>query len=162
MKKRDHTVSESVPTESASPEPRVRWREAEPGEMGGVMFVVGPPTDSLLRPRFDEYQAMKAAAISGATETSPARDTLQWEEHERAVLSVVFDRREEGEPSAVEEMLSVEHRSPVRLKGYQLSFVWFREHWLAVVSIDSIRSKPCTVGPCSGRRGRMCSRPSRP
>ena len=73
--------------------------------------------------------------MSGAAETPLPQEVRQWEAFERALLLVLFDRQGE-EPSAVEELLTVEHRSPVRVKGYQLHFVRFREHWLATVSID--------------------------
>ncbi len=124
-----------VASDDSTSRPRIVERVAAPGEMGGVMFVVGPPADPLLRPRFDEYQAMKAAAMSGAAEIPLPQEVRQWEAYERALLLVLFDRQGE-EPSAVEELLTVEHRSPVRLKGYELHFVRFHEHWLATVSID--------------------------
>ena len=44
--------------------------------MGGVIFVVGPPTDPRMRPGFDEYQAMKSAAVGDAAEDASYRGSL--------------------------------------------------------------------------------------
>ncbi len=129
MKNRDNTESTFLETP-------VRWRKATArGKRGGVTFVVGPPTDTRIRPGFDEYQAIKARAVDDAATIPLSRNARLWEAHEQLVVSVLFDRKEKPH-SPIEEFLEGKLETELRITDYVLGFARFGEYWLATASID--------------------------